>query len=200
MNPSINKEGFTLRPLAEGDDLDRVARLIYLTDDYVYPNWFDSVEDGVRVLREMISLPTLYNAENITVAVTDGGEVAGIAISKMTPFTESREVLSLAFERAGVTCDGRTDFVFREYYGKMGEPEDGYYIANIAVDEGYRRRGIATALTKKMIDGRDFCTLECVIANAGAWRVYQSVGFRIAYEYPGVHGVPCYKMVYRRGE
>ena len=28
--------------------------------------------------------------------------------------------------------------------------------------------------------------------------MYQRLGFKIAYEYPGVHEVPCYKMYYKR--
>ena len=78
------------------------------------------------------------------------------------------------------------------------DKEDGFYVANVAVEEKWRGRGIATALTAEMIQGRDLCTLECVIANEGAWRIYERLGFKIVYEYPGVHGIPCYKMIYKR--
>jgi ribosomal protein S18 acetylase RimI-like enzyme len=188
----------TIRPLKDGDDLNQVAKLIYLTDPYVYPNWFDSIEDGIQVIRQMIELPTLYNKENITVAVTPEGFVAGIIISKQSPFIEDIEHIRAAFKLAGIKIDERTDFVFDAYYAKMGSTEDGYYIANVAVDDKYRKRGIAIAMMNYIMNGKDFCTLECVIANSGSWRLYQRLGFRIDYEYPGVHDIPCYKMSFKK--
>ena len=187
-----------IRRLQETDNLNQVAKLIYLTDPYVYPNWFDNIEDGIKVIREMINLPTLYNKENITVAVTSEGIIAGLIVSKQTPFIEEEKYISQAFALAGVKEDQRTREVFEAYYSKMGVVEDGYYIANVAVDPDYRNRGIAATLVEKVITGKDVCSLECVVANIGAWRVYQRLGFKIAFEYPGVHGIACYKMYYKK--
>ena len=191
-------DDITIRELQDGDDLAQVARLIYLTDPYIYPNWFDTLEDGIKVISEMISLPTMYSKENVTVAVTDDGYIAGVFVARMTPFTEKKEALYAAFKKAGVRCDSRTDEVFNAYYKPMGGVEDGYYIANIGVDPDYRKRGIAAAMISEKMRNKELCTLECVIANSGSWRLYQRLGFKIAYEYPGVHGIPCYKMIYRR--
>lgn len=187
-----------IRKLQDGDDLNQVAKLIYLTDPYVYPNWFDTIQDGIKVIGQMISLPTLYNKENITVAVMPDGFIAGIIVSKQTPFIEDINYIKKAFDLAKVQIDKRTDFVFDAYYSKMGAAEDGYYIANVAVDDGFRKRGIAAAMMHGLLDGQKYCTLECVIANTGSWRLYQRLGFKIAFEYPGVHNVPCYKMYYKK--
>jgi ribosomal protein S18 acetylase RimI-like enzyme len=197
IQPNESKE-VVIRELRDGDDLDQIAILIYLTDPYVYPNWFDSMEDGIKVIRQMIHLPTLYNKENITVAVAPDGIIAGIIVSKQAPFTEDINHIREAFELAGVKIDSRTEFVFEAYYSKMGTDEDGYYIANVAVDDQYRKKGIATAMMNHILEGKEYCTLECVVANVGSWRLYQRLGFRIAYEYPGVHGIPCYKMYYKK--
>lgn len=75
-----------IRMLSPNDDISQVAKLIYLTDPYVYPNWFDSIDDGVKVISHMIDLPTLYNRKNITVAVMPNGAIAGMVVSKQTPF------------------------------------------------------------------------------------------------------------------
>ncbi|MGN1104893.1 MAG: GNAT family N-acetyltransferase [Candidatus Coproplasma sp.] len=189
---------FTIRKMQPGDDIDQVAKLIYLTDLYIYPNWFDSMQDGIKVIARMIDLPTLYNRENITVAVLADGFIAGMAVSKQTPFVEEEVAISRAFKLANVKEDERTKHVFKVYYSLMGEKKDGYYIANIAVDPACRKQGIAGALIESLTAGKDFCTLECVAANDGAWRLYQRLGFKIEYEYPGVHGVPCYKMTLKR--
>ena len=65
---TTKNEDITIRKLLPGDDRLRVAELIYLTDEYIYPSWFDSEEEAFRVLSEMISLDTIYNDKNITVA------------------------------------------------------------------------------------------------------------------------------------
>ena len=106
-------ESITIRNIQEGDDLDQIAKLIYLTDPYVYPNWFDSIEDGIEVIREMIDLPTLYNRENVTVAVMPNGFIAGIIVSKQAPFSENIDDIYKAFALAGVQVDERTDVVFQ---------------------------------------------------------------------------------------
>ena len=197
IQPSESSE-VCIRKIDDGDDLYQIAKLIYLTDPYIYPNWFDSIDDGIKVIRQMIDLPTLYNKENITVAATHDGYIAGIIVSKQAPFTEDIAHIRRAFELADVKIDNRTDFVFNTYYSKMGAMEDGYYIANVAVDDKYRKRGIAASMMKYILRNTDYSTLECVVANAGSLRLYQRLGFKIAYEYPGVHGIPCYKMFYKQ--
>ena len=191
-------ENITIRKLRSNDDLTQVAKLIYLTDPYVYPNWFNCIEDGIKVIREMIDLPTLYNRENITVAVMPNGDISGLVVAKQAPFTEARKYLSQAFSLAGIVEDKKTEEVFDAYYSKMGEETDGYYIANVAVDPNYRNRGIGATLVSAVMADKSLCSLECVVANAVSWRLYQRLGFKIAYEYPGVHEVPCYKMYYKR--
>ena len=114
-----------IRMLSPNDDISQVAKLIYLTDPYVYPNWFDSIDDGVKVIRHMIDLPTLYNRKNITVAVMPNGAIAGMVVSKQTPFVEDRQYISQAFKLANVKEDKRTQEVFEAYYSKMGGEDDG---------------------------------------------------------------------------
>ena len=195
MNKFNNK--LEIRKLSPNDDGCQVAKLIYLTDPYVYPNWFDSIDDGIKVISHMIDLPTLYNRKNITVAVMPNGVIAGVIVSKQTPFVEDRQYISQAFKLANVKEDKRTQEVFEAYYSKMGDADDGYYIANVAVDSAYRNCGIATSMLKVVLEQKKLCSLECVIANNVAWNLYQKLGFKIAFEYPGVHGVPCYKMYYK---
>ena len=193
--PQFNDE-VTVRPLKDGDDLLQVAKLIYYSDEYIYPYWFDNIKDGQKVIAEMIKLPTLYKKENVPVAVMPNGDIAGALVSCDCPFVEEKDHIYQAFENAKIVCDERTDFIYREYYEKMQVADKGLYVSNIAVDPNYRKRGIATSLLSAVIKGREFCHLECVQKNISAWRVYQRLGFNIVEEYPGVFDVPCYKMEY----
>ena len=126
------------------------------------------------------------------------GNIAGLVVAKQAPFREELKYVSQAFSMAEIIEDKRTKEVFEAYYSKMGDTEDGYYIANVAVDPQYRNRGIAASLVSAVMKGQDLCSLECVVANTVSWRLYQRLGFKIAYEYPGVHKIPCYKMFYKR--
>ena len=196
IRPSFTDE-VTVRPMADGDSIEQVARLIYKSDAYIYPNWFKSIDDGVRVISKMIDLPTLYNRTNITVAVTQSGRVVGALVSCCSPVLEDKAHIYEAFRCAGVEVSENTEEIFESYYEKMALDTDGYYLANLAVDEDFRGKGIGATLLAKVIEEKDYCHLECVKENISAWRIYQRLGFSIVEEYPGVFDVPCYKMVRR---
>ena len=60
------------------------------------------------------------------------------------------------------------------------------FIVRPMIDGDDVRRGIAAMLVDNITKDRDYCTLECIVANSGTWRIYQRLGFKIAYEYLGV--------------
>jgi [ribosomal protein S18]-alanine N-acetyltransferase len=59
-----------------------------------------------------------------------------------------------------------------------------WHLMNVAVDGGYRRLGVATALIERLFaetaDGNDRYTLEVRVSNAEAIGMYESFGFRSA--------------------
>jgi [ribosomal protein S18]-alanine N-acetyltransferase len=59
---------------------------------------------------------------------------------------------------------------------------DAWHIMNIAIDEDYRRRGIATQLLNRLFeltstDDRRGYTLEVRVSNGQAIKLYESLGF-----------------------
>lgn len=194
--PNFSNE-VTIRPMEVSDSVEQVARLIYESDAYIYPNWFKSIDDGVKVLSKMIDMPTLYNRKNITVAVSKEGKVVGALVSCYSPVLEEKAHIYEAFKRAEVEVSLNTDEIYESYYEKMALDTEGYYLANIAVDESFRGKGVGATLLAKVIEDKNYCHLECVKENISAWRIYQRLGFTIVEEYPGVFAVPCYKMVKR---
>ena len=59
---------------------------------------------------------------------------------------------------------------------------DAWHIMNIAVDQGYRRRGIAKQLMNRLFevtssDDRRGYTLEVRVSNSEAIKLYESLGF-----------------------
>ena len=183
----------TFRQLTLQDDLEQVGRLIYCTDDYVFPYVYDTPEDGARVHAEMIRRDTIYNHRNITVGLV-GGTIAGIVVMTEAPIQVSRDEMVRAFDAAGVVHDERFERVFAEYWGPLeGEPE-GFYIANVCVDPLFRHRGLARGLLDFLLEDDRTYNLETVVANTNAFRLYRSLGFVVKCRYPGFTGVPCYRM------
>jgi ribosomal-protein-alanine N-acetyltransferase len=60
---------------------------------------------------------------------------------------------------------------------------DAWHVMNLAVANGYRRRGIATRLMERLFeltasDGRRGYTLEVRVSNEAAIKLYEALGFR----------------------
>jgi [ribosomal protein S18]-alanine N-acetyltransferase len=60
---------------------------------------------------------------------------------------------------------------------------DAWHVMNVAVDEPYRRQGIAQRMLGDLFaqttgDGTRGCTLEVRVSNHGAIRLYERLGFR----------------------
>lgn len=68
-------------------------------------------------------------------------------------------------------------------YAGMHRVLDECYLDNVAVDLRWRRRGVATALMRALLDearqaGAAFVSLEVRAGNAGAIALYEGLGFR----------------------
>ena len=190
-DPSAGSPVF--RKLDLQDDLEQVGRLIYHTDDYVFPYVYDTPEDGARVHAEMVRRDTIYNYGNVTVALV-GGSIAGIVVMTEAPIHISRDEMVRSFEAAGVVHDERFERVFAEYWGLLEEEPEGFYIANVCVDPRFRHRGVARGLLNFLLEDDKTYNLETVVANTNAFRLYRSLGFSVKCRYPGFTGIPCYRM------
>ena len=189
-----NNPEIICRPLNLKDDLKQVARLIYFTDDYVFPHLYNNdINVATAVIPNMIKRDTIYNYKNITVAVCDD-KIAGIVVCKKSPIKMNLNEMCGCFLDSGVVLDERFAKVYNEYYKLLDDEPNGIYIANVCVDKLYRRMGIAKKLLTFVLKDNETYNLESVKANAAAVNLYLSLGFQIEAEYPGFTGVPCYRM------
>jgi ribosomal-protein-alanine N-acetyltransferase len=67
-------------------------------------------------------------------------------------------------------------------YAFVSRYVDAWHVMNVAVTSAYRRRGIASALLERLFDvtasdPRRGYTLEVRVSNAGAIKLYESLGF-----------------------
>ena len=183
----------TVVPATLEDDLLTMAELIYYSDIYIYPYLFNGIEEGKKVIAQMIANDTLYNYKNLLVAKWQG-KVVGVIVYQRQPVEFSYDVYRSCFEKCSVPFGEKAEYIWKNYYALMSEDHAGIYVANVCVASSCRSKGVASHLFKKLFEQDTNCYLECVQANLPAVKLYQKLGFEISYEYPGVFGVPCFKM------
>ena len=69
-----------IRKLKKSDNLKQAAKLIYLTDPYIYPYWFeDNIEKGIQTLTQMLQEPTIFSYKNCIAAIVNK-QVVGLIV------------------------------------------------------------------------------------------------------------------------
>lgn len=191
-----------VRKLAIDDSLSRVSKLIYETDNYIFPHFFgESTVQAKQILSCMIEKDTIYNRDNIFVAIVDG-QIVGVTVIAPSPVTINVGAFFESFECAGATSEIDEAFqeIMKEYFIPMESHPDGYYIASLCVDEQYRGQGIASAMTEQIINeyyNQKDIYLDCLSDNERAITVYESHGFEKLFEFSGFTGLTFYKMIRR---
>lgn len=190
----------TVRKLEQDDDLSVVSNLIYETDNYIFPHFFnDSKTSAKGILPYMIDSDTIYNRNNIYVALSEE-KIIGIMVINKSPIQINISAFIDSFEKAGEMIDDSFERVLKEYYLPLENEPEGYFIANICIDSAYRGQGIGGALLEMVLSDVEpdkDVYLDCLVDNKVALTVYESHGFEILFEYSGFTGLPYYKMIRR---
>ncbi len=190
----------TVRKLVQGDDLGTVSRLIYETDNYIFPHFFgDSKTSAKEILPYMIQSNTLYNMDNIYVALVDD-KIIGIMVIARSPIKIDVGAFFEAFENAGATIDDNFERVLKEYFFPLENESEGYYISNICIDEAYRGQGIGGEMLDSILPTLDSSLdvyLDCLEDNQIALSMYQNRGFEELFKFSGFTGLPYYKLIRR---
>ncbi len=101
--------------------------------------------------------------------------------SYKTPW--SRTMFQGEIVRPGSRCYGALEGKILIGYLIVSRYTDAWHIMNVAVDEPYRRRGVARLMLEALLretdrDGTRGHTLEVRVSNHGAIRLYEELGFR----------------------
>ena len=95
----------------------------------------------------------------------------------------SRTMFSVEISRPGSRCYGAFERKVLAGYLIVARYTDAWHVMNVAVDEPFRRRGVARLMLETMlretdVDGTRGHTLEVRVSNVRAIRLYESLGFR----------------------
>lgn len=191
----------TVRRLAPDDDIVTVARLIYETNNCLFPVFFnDNKPLAKEILSHMIEGDTIYNRSNIIVACVDS-EIIGIIVVNKIPVNIDICAYSDAFEKSGALIDETFERVLKEYYLPLESALDGYFISCLCVDERFRSQGVGSAMLDVLLAHLDpslDAYIDCASSNARAISVYEAHGFERLFEFDGFDSTPYVKMIKRR--
>jgi ribosomal-protein-alanine N-acetyltransferase len=101
------------------------------------------------------------------------------------PTPWSRSMFAAELAKSSSICLGAVDIDAGEAlvaYLIISRYADAWHVMNVAVDEQYRSRGVATKLLNRLFeltagDDRRGYTLEVRVSNSGAIRLYEKLGF-----------------------
>lgn len=108
-------------------------------------------------------------------------EVERRAYSYATPW--SRSMFASELSKPTSLCLGAFDGETLAAYVIVSRHVDAWHVMNVAVDDGYRRRGLARRLLRELFrrtwqDGTTGYTLEVRVSNHGAIRLYERMEFQ----------------------
>ena len=170
-----------IRPARVTDDMQTIARCLYLTDPYIYPGAFGADEAfALKALTELVKMEgSLFHYRNIWLAC-EGETVCGLVLLN-NGSAKWEEDKSAAAVTAHIPDAEAFAFASEAYFSQVAKqpPEDQIDIVACCVLPEHRRKGIARKLLSAVLDAYSdkHVTLDVLADNASAISLYKSCGF-----------------------
>lgn len=161
------------------DDLAKISELLYYTDDYIYPYWFETVDNCREKLPALLVQDKFFFYVDHLYLALLGSDVIGLIniVDKKTDLSYDYNELKKVNERYEFTID---NYIM----GLIDEVRDSEfaYISNICVDPNYRDLHVGTFLLDNLIKEYktkryDEIALDVLAENPRAIHLYEKMGF-----------------------
>ncbi len=189
----VNLSDIICRRAKKTDNMAEIATLIYQTDPYIYPYWFENdINKAIDFLSDKILMEGfVFNYNNLYVAVDKStSKIVGLVVALDS-------TVNLDFDYSPyITINKNYKDVIEQYVDeciKDVKNNDAMYIMNCAVLEECRGRRIGTKLLGYFISkmehaGFENYRLDCLLHNLRAKNLYHSLGFKEMEEVKGFRG------------
>lgn len=168
------------RKAQASDNLEIISKLLYYTDDYIYPYWFESVEKCCKELTPLLTQDKFFfNINNIYIAIQDSNILGIVCITdKGTDLSYDYSELRKVNVRYEFTIDNYIMGLIEEVNNA-----EFAYISNVCVDPNYRDLHVGTFLLNNLIkeykDKKfDEIVLDVLADNPRAIHLYEKMGFK----------------------
>ena len=190
----------TYRQATFYDSIADIAKLIYLTDPYIYPSAFSSYDDKKwidLVNRCLLDEKNFYFVDNLYVAEKNGKILALIVAVKNG---KSYRFLPDSYEPSSPV-----QRMVEGYYSPLSkeilESIDGSTVVNFCTDISHQNKGIGKNLLKYYLTLENVSPtyLDVISDNTVAVNLYEKLGFNRIKSYLGFSGnepkpINCYSM------
>ena len=189
----VNFDDIILRRARIDDNMEDIASLIYQTDPYIYPYWFNNdIEEAKRVLVPLLKKEGfIFYYENFYVAYDKVlNKIVGV-VSAIDPTS------NLDYDYSELECvNDNYKFTINNYLKELivEVKEKKYmYLVNVSIDVNFRSKRIGSRLLKYFIEqmheaGFDEIGFDCLMHNLRAKNLYHSLGFKEVAEGIGFDG------------
>jgi len=184
---------YNYKQLSEGDsltndDIDRISKLIYETDPFIYPAMFGSYINTKKLMPYLIEHhDPMFKLQNIFVAQEEG-RIIGIVLWVKGSLIWTPELIKEACIAENVPVSEYLDLVAKEYVESYNKDREAVInIINVCVLQEYRGVGIGEEMMKAFFDQHKCSSYElCVLKeNENAVKLYTKLGFVQEVEYRG---------------
>lgn len=173
--------------VSPNDDFLQIIKLIYLTDDYIYPEMCgNDYEYFEELMLYLLNTDSIFSHKNISLAKFDG-KIIGLALA----FTNNQKIPSFSQD---IKFEVRDCYkmVMDIYFNKILDElqPDFVYVNNLIVDHENRKSGVGYALIRyvQKIAGKKKIVLDCLEDNASAIALYKKCGFIVTDKFEGFSG------------
>lgn len=181
----VENEMIYFRRATKEDNMEEIAELIYDTDPYIYPYWFQ--KDKEKCLEffknEILKEGFIFNYNNLYVAYdSTADKIVGVicAIDKSVNLEYDYKTLENVNDNYKTTIEKYIKPILDE----VEELDDKtIYIPNVCIDNNLRGKKIGSRLLGYYISqmekaGFEKFALDCLLHNLPAKNLYHSLGFK----------------------
>ena len=182
-NYTVENEKIIFRRACLNDNMEEIAELIYDTDKYIYPFWFNNDrEKAIEFLKNHIPKDGfIFNYNNLYIAYDKTTKhIIGLicALDNSINFDYDYSEIKRVNQNYSFTITNYIEKLIEEV-----KELNGLYISNVCVNKDYRGKSIGTKLLGYFISqmeevGFENFALDCLLHNLIAKNLYHSFSFR----------------------
>ena len=174
-------DNLVIRKPTRDDKLEKISELLYNTDPYIYPYWFETLDNCKKELTPLLLEDKFFfNINNLYIAVNSlNNEIVGVicVVNKNVDLSYDYSELKAKNERYCFTIVNYVEGLIKEV-----KEADFAYISNVCVDSNYRGMHIGNMLVNYVVNVyKDRLYKEIVLdvlaKNPSAIKLYQNLGF-----------------------
>ena len=178
----IPYEEICIRKMKNTDDYERVCKMIYKADEYIYPDLLGKNEKlACRALKFLLDDPkSMFYHENYIVA-EHRGKIVGTAALHKGVIRWSPESVKAALAKAGIDIPVTFEHVSRYYSGVYGQDQSPRFkLRNVSVWHSHQKEGIGSRILEYIIGENGISNIELWVlsSNRAARHLYEKFGFK----------------------